>query len=123
MGPWEHLEWHGVTRSDTGAPKVFFSAKMTKMPLDNPRFDWRSNDVKTTFFIVLHQTLAFLEIFNNLTKFDLKFISSGPQTLILISCQNELKLMPLWILSNSHSNDYSWVKIGVKTTEISLEPI
>ena len=79
MGPWEHLEWHGVTCSDIGAPKVFFSAKMTKMPLDNPRFDWRSNDVKTTFFIVLHQTLAFLEIFNNLTKFDPKFISSGPK--------------------------------------------
>ena len=27
--------------------------------------------------------------------------------------------MPLRRLSNSHSNDYSWVEIGVRTVEIS----
>ena len=36
MRPWEHPEWRGVTRSDTGAPKVPLSTKMTKMPLVNP---------------------------------------------------------------------------------------
>ena len=30
--------------------------------------------------------------------------------------------MPLRIFSNSHSNDYSWVKIGVKTVEILRKP-
>ena len=45
--PWEHPEWRGATRLDIGAPKVPFLAKMTKMPLVNPRFDWRSNEVKT----------------------------------------------------------------------------
>ena len=72
-----------------------FSAKMTKMPLVNTRFDRRSNEVKishkTTFFIVLHQTRA---------------------SWIFLT-------MPLRRLSNSHSNDYSWVEIGVKTAKIS----
>ena len=46
-GQWEHLEWRGATRSSTEAPKVHFLAKMTKMPLVNPRFDQRSNEVQT----------------------------------------------------------------------------
>ena len=74
---------------------MHFSVKMTKMPLVNTRFDRRSNEVKishkTTFFIVLHQTRA---------------------SWIFLT-------MPLRRLSNSHSNDYSWVEIGVKTAKIS----
>ena len=61
MGLWECPEWHGAAHSNTGAPKVPFSAKMTKMPLVNPRFDRRSNEVKALkkqhfFLMVLHQT-------------------------------------------------------------------
>ena len=61
MGLWECPEWRGAAHSNTGAPKVPFSAKMTKMPLVNPRFDRRSNEVKALkkqhfFFMVLHQT-------------------------------------------------------------------
>ena len=51
MGPREHPERRDAARSDTRAPKVPFSAKMTKMPLVNPRFDQnasgqKSNEVK-----------------------------------------------------------------------------
>ena len=38
---------------------------------------------------------------------------------IAFSYQNGLKLTPLRRLSNPHSNDYSWVKIGVRAAEIS----
>jgi len=47
MEPREHLERRGTTRSDTKAPKVPFSAKMTEMPLVSPKFDRRSKEVKT----------------------------------------------------------------------------
>ena len=53
------------------------SAKMTKIPLANPRFDRRSNEVKTHtkqpffFFMVLHQTQASRRFLTILTKFDL----------------------------------------------------
>ena len=47
VGPWEHLEWHGITHSSTGATEVPFFAKMTKTPLVSPRFDQRSNVVQT----------------------------------------------------------------------------
>ena len=35
MGPRGHPEWYGATHSSTGALKVHFSTKMTKMPLAN----------------------------------------------------------------------------------------
>ena len=35
MGLWEHTKWCGATHLDIKAPKVHFSAKMTKMPLVN----------------------------------------------------------------------------------------
>ena len=47
MGLWEHPEQRGATRSDIRALKVHFLAKMTQMPLVNPRFDRRPNEVKT----------------------------------------------------------------------------
>ena len=43
----KHLEWCGTTRSGIGAPQVPLLAKMTKMPLVNPRFNQRSKKVKT----------------------------------------------------------------------------
>ena len=47
MGLQEHPERCGAARSGIGAPKVHFSAKMTKMPLVSPRFDRRPNKVQT----------------------------------------------------------------------------
>ena len=47
MGLWEHPERRGATHSDIRALKVLFLAKMTQMPLVNPRFDQMSNEVKT----------------------------------------------------------------------------
>ena len=47
MGPREHIEPRGATRLGTGAPEVHFKAKMTKIPLVNPRLDQRSNEVET----------------------------------------------------------------------------
>ena len=83
MGPREHLEWCGATYSGIGAPKVHFSTKMTKMPLVNPRFNRRSNKVKTLtkiyFFIVLRQTWASWRFSMTLTKFDPKSILGGPK--------------------------------------------
>ena len=85
MGPREHLEWCGATRLVNGAPKVHFSAKMTKMPLVNPRFDRRSNEVKTLtkkiFSTVLHETQASQKFLTTLTKFDPKSIPMGLKTL------------------------------------------
>ena len=53
---------------------VFF-AKMTKMALISPRFDQRSNVVRTLtkqrFLIVLHQTWVSQRFLTTLTKFDL----------------------------------------------------
>ena len=34
-GPWDHLDWHGLTHSSVKALKVPFQVKMTKMPLVN----------------------------------------------------------------------------------------
>ena len=47
IGLQEHTEWYGATHSGIRAPKVPLLTKMTKMPLVNPRFDRRSNKVKT----------------------------------------------------------------------------
>ena len=60
-----------------------FFAKMTKMALISPRFDQRSNVVRTltkqSFLIVLHQTWVSQRFLTTLTKFDLKSILSGPK--------------------------------------------
>ena len=47
MGPREHPERHDATCSGTGVPKAPFSTKTTKMPLVNPGFNQRLNEVKT----------------------------------------------------------------------------
>ena len=68
MGLQEHLEWHGVTRLDTGAPKVPFLAKMTKMPLVNPRLTESQTKSKSPQNITFHSftsNLSFWDIFGN----------------------------------------------------------
>ena len=47
MCPQEHPKRRDATRLGIGAPKVPFSAKMTKMPLVNPRFKQRPKEVQT----------------------------------------------------------------------------
>ena len=87
MGPWEHLEWCGATRSDTRAPKVPFPTKMTKILLINlglTEVKQGQNPYKITPFIVFHQTRASRTFLATLTKFDLKLTISGPKNLILI---------------------------------------
>ena len=46
MGPQEHPEQCGATRSSIRASKVPFLAKITKMPLVSQWFDRRLNDVQ-----------------------------------------------------------------------------
>ena len=47
MGRQEHPKQCGVAYSGTGALEVSFLAKMTKMPLVNPKLDRRTNEVET----------------------------------------------------------------------------
>ena len=84
MGPREHLEWHGATRSNIGAPKVPFSAKMTKMPLVNLELtegQTRSKSSQNNTFhgFFFYQTQASQRFLATLTKFDQKLISGGPK--------------------------------------------
>ena len=68
MGPWEYPEWCGVTRSDTKAPKVPFSSKMTKMPLVNPRLinsQTKSKSPQNSTFHSFTSNPRFLEIFGD----------------------------------------------------------
>ena len=43
----------------------------------------------------------------------------GPKTLILIQLLEWVETNVIAKIINTHSNDYSWVKIGVRTAEIS----
>ena len=83
MGPQEHPEWRGATRSDTGAPKMSLLAKMTKMPLSNLGFNKGKkkgqNPQKITPFIVFHQTRTSRRFLATLTKFDSKLTLGGPK--------------------------------------------
>ena len=66
MGPREHLEWRGVTRSDTGEPKVHFLAQMTKMPLVNlglTEGQTRSKSSQNNTFQGFWSNLSFSKIF------------------------------------------------------------
>ena len=68
MGPREHLEWRGATRSDTGALKVPLSAKMTKMPLVNlglTEDQTRSKFSQNNTFHSFISNSSFSEIFGN----------------------------------------------------------
>ena len=79
MGSWEHLEWRGVTHSDTGALKVPLLAKMTKMPLVNPRLVESQTKLKSPQNITFHSFTSkpsFSEIFGN---FDLELTPMGPK--------------------------------------------
>ena len=95
----------------------FFSQNDQNAP-GKPWVDQKSNKVKiltkTTFSMVLFQTRALRILLATLTKFDQVWprVDSrwAPETLTLIRS------------SNSNSNDYSWVKIGVKTVEILKKP-
>ena len=96
MGLWEHLERRGVAYSNTGAPKVPFSAKMTKMPLVNPRFDRRSNEVKALkkqhfflwFYIKPELLGEFLQLWLSLTR-SRSWV--GPKTLIFIQMSEQVE--------------------------------
>ena len=92
MGLWEHLERRGVAYSNTGAPKVPFSAKV---PLVNPRFDRRSNEVKAlkkTFFLWFYikpELLGeFLQLWLSLTR-SRSWV--GPKTLIFIQMSEQVE--------------------------------
>ena len=66
MGPWEHLEWCGITRSDIGVPKVPFLAQMTKMLLVNLGLiegQTRSKSSQNNTFQGFWSNLSFSEIF------------------------------------------------------------
>ena len=107
--------------------KYLFQLKWPKCPwstLSWPKVKQGENTLKISLFIVLHQTRASRRFLATLTKFDPELTLGGPpKPLFWFDHQNRLNPMPLWRLSNSHSNDYSWVEIGVKTVEISRKPV
>ena len=57
---------------------------MTKMPLVSLGLTEGQNPYKTTLFIVLNQTRAFLRILATLTKLTWSLLLRAPKTLILI---------------------------------------
>jgi len=66
--PWEHPKWSGATCLDTGAPKVSFLAKMTKMVLVNLGLTESQTKLKSPQNIAFHSFTSnpsFLEIFDN----------------------------------------------------------
>ena len=78
MGPWERQERRGITRLDTGAPKVHFLVKMTKMPLVCPRVDQRSNEVQTPTKQHFSQFYFKLEILEDFKLFSLVWPKFNP---------------------------------------------
>ena len=85
-----NLEWCGVIRSDTEAPKMPFLTKMTKIPLVNLLTGGRtrSKSSQNNTFYSFSSNLNFSEVFVTLTKFDLVWpeVDSwwAPKILILI---------------------------------------
>ena len=78
IGPREHPEWCGATHSDTRAPKVPFSAKLTKMPLVNPGLiecQTKSKSPQNSTFHSFTSNPCFSEIFG---KFDLELTLDDP---------------------------------------------
>jgi len=100
-----------------------FSTKMTEMPLANLRLtkgQTRSKPSQNNTFHSFTSNQSFSKIFGN---FDLELTPNGLQKpKFWSSCQNRLKPTPLQRLSNFQSNDYLWVKIGVRTAKISWKP-
>ena len=88
MEPREHLEWHGTTRSNTGALKVALLAKMIKTPLVSPRLaesQTRSKSPQNFTFHNFTSNLSFLKIFGNFDQVWPEVNSWwAPKTIILI---------------------------------------
>ena len=81
MGLREHLEWRGITRSNTRALKVLLSAKITKMPLVNPRLtesQTKSKSSQNNFFHGFISNPIFLEIFGNFDQVNPELTLGGP---------------------------------------------
>ena len=81
MGLREHLEWRGITRSNTRALKVLLSAKITKMPLVNPRLtesQTKSKSSQNNFFHGFISNPIFLETFGNFDQVDSELTLGGP---------------------------------------------
>ena len=73
MGLWEHLEWYGATRSDTGALKLSFLTKMTKILLVNlglTEGQTKSKLSQNNTFHSLTSNQSFSEIFGNFDQID-----------------------------------------------------
>ena len=93
-------------------PKCIFQLKGPKCPWSKPS----QNKILCIFI----SNPSFSESLINLTKFDPKSISSGPKNPNFDPVvKTWLRPIPLQRLSNSHSNDYSWVGIRVRTVEMS----
>ena len=86
--PRAHPEWRGATRLDTGAPKVPFSAKMTKLPLVNPKLIEIQTKLKSPQNSTFHSFTSNLSFSERFGKFDQVWpeVDSrrAPKTLILI---------------------------------------
>ena len=81
MGLREHLEWRGITRSNTRALKVLLSTKIIKMLLVNPRLtesQTKSKSSQNNFFHGFISNPIFLEIFGNFDQVDSEFTLGGP---------------------------------------------
>ena len=82
MGPWEHPKWCSATRSGIGAPKVPFSAKMTKMPwstLGLTKGQTKSKLSQNNIFHSFTLNPSFSEIFNNFDQVWLEVDLGGPK--------------------------------------------
>ena len=110
MGPRKiyRLTWHNLFGHQS--TQSVFLVKMTKMPLVNPKLTKSQTMSKSSQNNIFHGFISnpsSLEIFSKFNQVWPRVDSRwAPETLTLIRS------------SNSNSNDYSWVKIGVKTVEI-----
>ena len=108
---WHNLFGHQSTWSAISSP-------IDQDALGQPWVDQKSKlgqkNFKTIFLMFLHQNQATRWFWSTLTMFDKVWPKIDPQ-----GHQNGLELAPLRRLSNSLSNNYSWVEIEVKTVKIS----
>ena len=71
-------EWRGATRLDTGAPKVLFSVKMTKIPLINLGLTESQTKSKSPQNITFHSFTSNLSFLDTFGKFDLELTPGEP---------------------------------------------
>ena len=83
MGLRGHPKWYGTTRSNFGAPKVPFSAKLTKMSLVNPRLTkgqtmskFSQNNIFLWFYIKHKLLRDYWQLWPSLTR---SWLSMGPK--------------------------------------------